>query len=142
MLRAKKSPKRKVRNKTMPVLSAAGVTLSLLTAASAALANPSLGVSSAAKSDNVTLRDEEVSDVSLATFYVFDREDHGRAPRLQLAGGFGCAGCATCAGACAWGGNYYGYGPSPLFNQAYPPYEPMRPPQRYRRTHKRTDDTW
>jgi hypothetical protein len=139
MSRAKKSTKRKVRSKTMPVLGVAGMTFSLLTGGSAALAHPSLENSSGARSDNVVLKDEEVSDVSLATFYAFDREDQGRAPRIRLAAGVGCAGCATCAGACAWGGSYYGYGPSPLFNQAYPPYEPA---QKYRRDRKRTNETW
>jgi len=140
MSRAKKSSKRKVRSKTMPVLGVAGMTLSLLTGGSAALARPSMDTSSGGRSDNVVLKDEEVSDVSLATFYAFDREGQVRSPRLQLAGGIGCAGCATCAGACAWGGSYYGYGPSPLFNQAYPPYEPR---QNYRRGRKRTNnDTW
>lgn len=136
MSRAKKSTKRKVRSKTMPVLSVAGMTLSLLTGGSAALAHPSLDSSSGARSDNLILKDEEVSDVSLATFYAFDREDQGRSPRLRLAAGVGCAGYAICAGACAWGGSYYGYGPAPLFNQAYPPYEPGH---KYRHSRKRTD---
>jgi hypothetical protein len=139
MSRAKKSTKRKVRSKTMPVLGVAGMTFSLLTGGSAALAHPSLENSSGARSDNVVLKDEEVSDVTLATFYAFDREDQGGVPRVRLAAGIGCAGCASCAGACAWGGSYYGYGPSPLFNQAYPPYEPA---QKYRRSRKRTNDTW
>lgn len=139
MSRVKKSTERKVRSKTTPVLGVAGMTFSLLTGGSAALAHPSLDNLSGARGDNVILKDEEVSDVSLATFYAFDREDQGRAPRVRLAAGVGCAGCATCAGSCAWGGSYYGYGPSPLFNQAYPPYEPA---QKYRRNRKRTNDTW
>jgi hypothetical protein len=134
---AKKSTKRKVRSKTMPVLGVAGMTFSLLTGGSAALAHPSLEQSSAGRSHDVVLKDEEVSDVSLATFYAFDREDQGRVPRLRLAAGIGCVGCATCAGACAWGGSYYGYSPPPVYNQAYPPYEPA---QKYRRHRKRPDD--
>jgi hypothetical protein len=136
MSRAKKTRTRKVRSKTMPVLGAAGVTFSLLAGGPTALAHPSLDNSPGARSDNLLLKDEEVSDVSLATFYAFDREDQGRAPRVRLAAGVGCAGCASCAGACAWGGSYYGYGPSPLFNQAYPPYG-----HNYRRSRKRTDET-
>lgn len=139
MSRVKKSTKRKARSKAIPVLGVAGMTLSLFAGGSAALAHPSLDNSSGTRSDNVILKDEEVSDVSLATFYAFDREDQARRPRIRLAAGVGCAGCATCAGACAWGGSYYGYGPSPLFNQAYPPYEPA---QKYRRNRKRTNGTW
>lgn len=139
MSRMKKSTKRKARSKTIPVLGVAGMTLSLITGGSAALAHPSLEESSGGRSHDVILKDEEVSDVTLATFYAFDREDQGRQPRLRLAAGIGCAGCATCAGACAWGGSYYGYGPSPLFNQAYPPYAPA---QKYRHSRKRTNETW
>lgn len=140
MSRVKKSAKRKTRSKTVPVLGVAGVTFSLLTGASAAFAHPSSDRPSGERGHAVLLSDEEVSDVTLATFYAFDREGQGRAPRLRLAGGIGCAGCATCAGACAWGGSYFGYGPSPLFDQAYPPSEPMRPAPRYRRSHRRTND--
>ena len=137
MSRAKKSTKRKARNKTMPVLGVAGMTFSLLTGGSAALAHPSLEQSSSGRSHDVVRGDEEISDVTLATFYAFDREDQSRVPRVRLAMGVGCAGCASCAGACAWGGSYYGYGPRPLFNQAYPPYEPA---QKYRRSRKRMDE--
>jgi hypothetical protein len=136
---AKKSTKRKVRSKTMPVLGVAGITFSLLTGGSAALAHPSLEQPSAGHSHDVVLKDEEVSDVSLATFYAFDREDQGGVPRLRLAAGISCAACATCAGACAWGGNYYGYGPPPVYNQAYPSYVPA---QKYQRGRKRRDDAW
>jgi len=68
----------------------------------------------------VTLYEEEISDVSLSTFYVFDHENAGaRRPSLQLAQRTrsrprqGCGGCAvddcagggpTCCAACATGG--------------------------------------
>jgi len=59
----------------------------------------------------ITLGEEEISDVSLATFYVFDNENAG-AHRLglQLAKGRGHGGCRSCAihrgcrGAVACGG--------------------------------------
>jgi len=50
----------------------------------------------------VTLYEEEISDVSLSTFYVFDHENPGaRRSGLQLAQR---RGCGSCAGACSNGG--------------------------------------
>jgi hypothetical protein len=51
-------------------------------------------------SQQMNLSDEEISDVSLATFYVFDTEGTAKARRgLHWAmGGCGCAGCAGCGG--------------------------------------------
>ena len=69
-----------------------------------------VSASAAAVSHNVNLTEEEVSDVSLATFYVIDRENAGpkRAPaRIVVgAGCAGCAGCFGCAGGCWSGTNY------------------------------------
>jgi hypothetical protein len=58
----------------------------------------------------ITLGEEEISDVSLATFYVFDNENAGaHRPGLQLARGRGhggcavrrgCTGCAVTCGGC------------------------------------------
>ena len=62
------------------------------------------------------LGEEEISDVSLATFYVFDKENAGSLkPGVQLArggcgggcghgcgGGGGCRGCGGCRGGSAW----------------------------------------
>jgi hypothetical protein len=142
MSREKKSAKRKTRSKAMPVLGVAGVTFSLLTGVSAALAHPSLDQSSDSRSHEVVLSEGEIFDVSLATFYAIDQEGQDRAPRTRLAMaacggcGMGCAGCGGCGG--CWGGNYYGYGPPPIVNEAYPPPEPIRPVPKYRHTHKRT----
>jgi hypothetical protein len=84
--------------------------LALATGASAApvdASTPSAGVSR-----QVFLGEEEISDVSLATFYVFDKENAGSLkPGVQLArgggggcgcghgcGGGGCRGCGGCRG--------------------------------------------
>ena len=104
MLHAKQAPtKRKRRRKALPALGAAGLSLSLASAASAAafgghttdMLTQGIGVS-----QEMNLSDEEISDVSLATFYVFDTEGVAKARRgLRLAmGGCGCAGCAGCGG--------------------------------------------
>ena len=72
----------------------------------------------------ITLSEEEISDVSLATFYVFDKETAGafRPGVLRLAMGAGCAGCGGCG---CWTGTYY---TSPVLgNDAYPPPRPDRP---------------
>jgi hypothetical protein len=65
-------------------------------------------------SHEITLDEEEIADVSLATFYVFDKENAGPSRRsVRLAwGAYGC-----------WTGTYY---TSPVSgNDAYPP--PPRP---------------
>jgi hypothetical protein len=49
------------------------------------------------------LSDEEVSDVSLATFYVFEAENPAALPRGRraVAGGCGCSvGCGGCGRGC------------------------------------------
>ncbi len=99
--------KRKRRGKALPALGIAGVagmSLSLMGAASA-----STGVASTdVKSQNVTpheifLGEEEISDVSLSTFYVFDKENAKPQFGAKLAWWRGCGGAvaAAVAGAAA-----------------------------------------
>jgi hypothetical protein len=114
MSHGKRNSKRKGRTKAVTVL---GVTLSLAGGASGAAVGPPGDRLTA--NTAVTLYEEEISDVSLSTFYVFDHENAGaRRPGLQLtqrtrsrprqgSGGDDCAGggptcCATCGspGAC------------------------------------------
>ena len=118
MSHAKRVSMRKRRGKAMPVLGAAGL-LALATSASAEApvdtSMPNTGVS-----HQVFLGEEEISDVSLATFYVFDKENAGSfKPGVQFArggggcglwpwlrGGGGCRGCGGCrgfGGGCAGG---------------------------------------
>jgi hypothetical protein len=94
MARAKEISKRESRKKAIPVLGAAGL-LSLAggaTAATVPAANlPSQGI---APGHQITLGEEEISDVSLATFFVFDKETAGTSElgaNVQLARG-GCGG--------------------------------------------------
>jgi hypothetical protein len=105
MTHAKQASKRKRRSKAVRVLGAAGL-LSLAGGSSSAqtighaIDPPTRGADA---SHQLTLSDEEVSDVSLATFYVFDKENTalGR-PGLQLVRGGGCGcggrGCGGCGG--------------------------------------------
>ena len=74
---SKKSSKRKHRACAVPLLGAAGLSLSLASGASAATGGPAadMPTQNTAVSHEVTLGEEEISDVSLATFYVFDKEN-------------------------------------------------------------------
>ena len=95
MSHANRNSKRKRRTKAVTVLGVAGA-LSLGGASGAAVGPPSdtLTVNTA-----VILYEEEISDVSLSTFYVFDHENAGaRRPGLQLAQRRGCGGCGGCGG--------------------------------------------
>ena len=112
------STKRKRSINAVPVLSAAGLSLSLASGASAAISRPAADMPTPKTgiSHEITLCEEEISDVSLATFYVFDNENAGTfRRRMKLAqggcggggsgGGEGCASCAvsTYSGAAPFG---------------------------------------
>ena len=88
MSQAKRPSKRKRRSKTLPVLGAAGLSLSLAGTASAAPGGPAVNLptSGNANGNQVFLGEEEISDVSLATFYVFDKEGHDTSSMVQLVG--------------------------------------------------------
>jgi hypothetical protein len=104
MLHTKQASKRKRRSKAVPVLGAAGL-LSLAGGASTQAAGPAADIPArhVEPSHQLTLSEEEVSDVSLATFYVFDKENAAAAsPGVQLVRG-GCGGCGGCRG-CGGGG--------------------------------------
>ena len=82
MFHGKQAPtKPKRRRKALPVLGAAGLSLSLAGAASAAaIGGPTTDMltRNVAVSHEINLSEEEIADVSLATFYVVDTE--GAAP--------------------------------------------------------------
>jgi len=108
----KQDPKRKRRSKTLPVLGAAGLTLSLASGASALPAGP---ITDLPRNDpnDLTLGEEEIADVSLATFYVFDKENVGTSESdVQLVhhGCHGCHGCGGCHGCRGCGGCRHGCG--------------------------------
>jgi hypothetical protein len=114
MSHAKQAPKRRRMRKTMPVLgAAAGLSLSLASGAPAAIGGLAAGAPTQnAASHEITLVEEEISDVSLATFHVFDRESDGMVrphTRLAVACG-GCAACGGCGGCFCGAGTNYGAG--------------------------------
>jgi hypothetical protein len=116
----RRNSKRKGRTKALTVLGVAGA-LSLAGGASGAAVNPPRDTLTA--NTAVTLHEEEISDVSLSTFYVFDHENAGPLhPGLQLAQrarsrprqGAGCAedcagGGPTCCASCASRSDPYGH---------------------------------
>src|ERR1700733_2224534 len=86
-------------------LGAAGLGLSLVGSASAS----TIPTADIPKSDNISpnqrlvLSEEEMADVSLATFHLFDKENAGS--DIQLAWARGCRGCRGCrVGGCRVGG--------------------------------------
>lgn len=123
MSQAKRPSKRKNPSKTISVLGIAGISFAASSEGSVAGIAPV----STAPSHLLALSDEEISDVSLATFHVFDNEDLAKTQSglIQMArggcgcghgcgrgcGGFrgcgrGCGGCRGCGGwrGCGWGG--------------------------------------
>jgi hypothetical protein len=99
----------------VPALGAAGLGLSLVGSASAsALPTADLPQSlNTTPNQRFVLDEEEMADVSLATFHVFDRENGTRGFTQVAYGCGGCAGCRGCARGCGcrgcrWGGCGYG----------------------------------
>jgi hypothetical protein len=96
MPRVKQASQRKrVTKAAVPALGAAGLTFGLMGGASATTtpafdAPQKLDFSPA---HAVTLGEEEIADVSLATFHLFDKENAGGA-QVQVA--WGCGGCRGC----------------------------------------------
>jgi hypothetical protein len=94
---SKRSLKSKRRSKALPALSFAGVSLSMASGACASTSEASANTPPTSQSQNqeIFLGEEEIFDVSLSTFYVFDKENGGASPlaqHLKLARG-GCGGC-------------------------------------------------
>ena len=115
MPQKKPASKRKGYKEAVPVVGVVGVSLSLAGGASAATALPPADTQSRdSVRPQIMLSEEEITDVSLGTFYVFDKETAG-SPSLgervaQRCGGCrgcgrgcGCRGCGGCGG-CGGGG--------------------------------------
>jgi hypothetical protein len=101
MSRVKQASKRKSLAKaTMPALGAAGLTFSLAGSASAS-AVPAVDTPQKLNftpSQAVTLGEEEIADVSLATFHLFDKENADTGVQVAWRGCGGCRGCRGCGG--------------------------------------------
>jgi hypothetical protein len=124
MWHKKQATKRMRRGKAVPVLGLAGLSLSLASGASASTSGPAPDVQAQTTSPRheIFLGEEEITDVSLSTFYVFDKENAkpqlGEKLAMRGCGGcrcggcrcggcgrgcrgcFGCRGCGGCGGGC------------------------------------------
>ena len=110
MTQARRTSRRKSRKAAL-ALGAAGVSLAMTGAASATA--PATNVPSQDNARRLILTEEEISDVSLATFQVFDRENPQLSQGIRVARGGGCGcghggggggGCAHAGGGCARAG--------------------------------------
>ena len=114
MSRVKQASKRKRRNKAaVSALGAAGLTFSLLgsATASAVPTADAAQITAFAPNEAITLREEEIADISLATFHVFDKEKVGSGVQVAYRGCRGSAvracaasSAASCAASCAAAG--------------------------------------
>jgi hypothetical protein len=101
MPRVKQASKRtRVTKAAVPALGAAGLTFSLVGGASAS-AVPTADVQQTPNyvpTQAITLGEEEIADVSLATFHLFDKENVGGNVQVAWRGCGGCRGCRGCRG--------------------------------------------
>jgi hypothetical protein len=102
MARDKQASKGKRRRKVLPFLGAAG-TLAVTGSASATAPTANMAPPDPTPLPVLSSYDEELSDVSLATFYVFDREIAPESLLDQRVAGR-CGGCRGCAAAGRCGG--------------------------------------
>ena len=107
MARVKQASKAKrVTKAAVPALGAAGLTFSLAGGASASTvpAADAQQTTNLSPTQALTLGEEEIADVSLATFHLFDKENAGGV-QVAWRGCGGCRGCG-CRGcrACRCGG--------------------------------------
>jgi hypothetical protein len=105
MSHTKHAPKGKRGGRAVPLLGVAGVSLALVGGASARTIASGVDAPSGdtAVGHEITLNEEEISDVSLATFYVFNKENVGT-PKVSEKLAWGCRGCGGCGGCRGCGG--------------------------------------
>jgi hypothetical protein len=120
-----RATKRKRRSKAIPALGVAGLSLTLASEASIATTAPVVdSLTRRAKvSHEVTLREYEIFDVSLATFYVFDKEGPGSFRGRGLIKASGCCEFACLAGQAATENNTYA---PPVSRAIKPTHKPVR----------------
>ena len=87
---------RSKRRRLKKALGVAGVSLSL--AGGAAASNTGSASNNPVPRHEAVHTEDEIADVSLSTFAVFDREDAAKVRGEQLAWWWGCRGCSACRG--------------------------------------------
>jgi hypothetical protein len=106
MAHAKQASKRKRGRVALTVVgAAAGASLALGGGASATMPIANVPSLDNAPLPELALYEEETSDVSLATFYLFDKENSGTSQLVDKVAHRGCGGCAArgCGGCAARG---------------------------------------
>src|SRR6516225_520670 len=103
--RALKKSKRRSKA-VLPALGLTGLSLSLASGATASTGEETTSLPWTSQPHEIFLGEEEISDVSLSKFYVFDKEN---APQPQLGEkvarwGCGCGGCRCGGCRCGWRG--------------------------------------
>ena len=93
MAKTKQTAKLSRVKKALPVLGLAGVSFSLAGGASASAPTADTPSQNTSPRQEIFLGEEELSDVSLATFYVQDKENTAKPASVQLAWWRGCGGC-------------------------------------------------
>ena len=104
--RALKKSKRRS-NAVVPALGITGLSLALASGAAASTSEATTKLPSTSQPHELFLGEEEIFDVSLSEFYVFDKENAGApslAQHLRLAAHGGCGGCGHGCGGCGHGG--------------------------------------
>jgi hypothetical protein len=109
MPEAKRTSRRKRRNKALPFLGITGASFALAGGASAATTGQVTDTLNTSPRQEVFLGEEEISDVSLSTFYVFDKENAAKpqvGEKVAWWGGCRCGGCRCggCRCGCGWVG--------------------------------------
>src|SRR6516162_1275432 len=102
MAQAKRALKRKRRSIALPALGAAGASLMMANGASSATAPTATSLQDTLLRPVITLNEEEIADVSLGTFYVFDKENESQLGQGIRLAAHGCGGC-RCGGGAAHG---------------------------------------
>ena len=106
MANRKRASKQRRRKIALPAWGAAGMSLAMAGGASAAVAPTADTRSHGTTLPSVTtLGEEEISDVSLSTFYIFDKEAGGKTLGQRMAAGCRCGGggCRCGGGGCRCG---------------------------------------
>jgi uncharacterized protein YutD len=117
----------KRRSKALSALGLAGVSLSMASGACASTNEASANTSPPLQKHEILVGEVEFSDVSLATFYVFDKENAGPPPhfqklRLAVGGGAGCG--------CSFGCAYWPQSPQPPKATQPTQHRKKKPPHR------------
>ena len=115
------------RSKALPALGLAGMSLSMASGACASTSEASANTSLPSQKQEILLGEEEISDVSLATFYVFDKENAG-APPLYQKPGLAAGGGAGCG--CSFGCAYWPQPPQPPKATQPTQHRKKKPPHR------------